>query len=215
MPTRPRLCTRSVRPFLLTLFLLLASGNIGCATIRVTDPARTATEQFLMTVATSRAIEQLSANALRDRLVYIDSTYLSVSEQQFLLGELRAELLTSGVRLVLTRDTADIVLEVRSGGVGVDRHDYLLGLPSIVVSQGGTTGANVGGVPLITPEIAIIKNIKQMGYASVAYVAYWAKSGELVASSGPFVGRTLREDYFFFGTGPRTVGNIPTTEQPR
>lgn len=212
---RPRLCTLSLRLLPLTLFLLLASANIGCATIRVTDPARTATEQFLMTVATSRAIEQLSANALRDRLVYIDSTYLSVAEQQFLLGELRAELLTSGVRLVGTRDGADIVLEVRSAGVGVDRHDYLLGLPSIVLSQGGTTGPNVGGVPLITPEIAIIKNIRQMGYASVAYVAYWAKSGELVASSGPFVGRTLREDYFFFGTGPRTVGNIPTTEQPR
>jgi hypothetical protein len=214
MPMRLRLCTAAVRILFLTLCVLLASANVGCATIRVTDPARTATEQFLMTEASVRAIEQLSANALRDRLVYIDSTYLSVTEQQFLLGELRAKMLASGVRLVPLRETAQIVLEVRSGGVGIDRHDYLLGVPAVVLSQGGST-PSAGGVPLITPEIAIIKNIKQRGFASVAFVAYWANSGELIASSGPFIGRTLREDYFFFGTGPRTVGNIPTTEQPR
>jgi hypothetical protein len=215
MPMRLPNCTLSARPLFLALCGLLACANVGCATIRVTDPARTATEQFLMTEAAARAIEQLSANALRDRLVYIDSTYLSVSEQQFLLGELRYRLLASGVRLVPTRDAAQVVLEARSGGVGIDRHDYLLGIPAIVLSQGSTAGPTAGGVPLITPEIAIIKNIKQQGYASVAFVAYWANSGELIASSGPFIGRTLREDYFFFGTGPRTVGNIPTTEQPR
>ena len=211
------LCTATVRPLFLTLCVFLVSANLGCATIRVTDPARTATEQFLMTEASTRAIEQLSANALRDRLVYIESTYLSVTEQQFLLGELRARLLATGVRLVPSREGAQIVLEVRSGGVGIDRHDYLLGLPAVVLSQGGsgTAGPSAGGVPLITPEIAIIKNIKQRGFASVAFVAYWTNTGELLASSGPFIGRTLREDYFFFGTGPRTVGNIPTTEQPR
>ena len=212
---RLRLCTLTTRLLPLTLFVLLASGGFGCATIRVTDPPRTATEQFLMTEASTRAIEQLSSNALRDRLVYVDSTYLSVTEQQFLLGELRARLLATGVRLVPSREGAQIVLEVRSGGVGIDRHDYLLGVPSVVLSQGGSTGPSVGGVPLITPEIAIIKNIKQRGFASVAFVAYWANSGELLTSSGPFIGRTLREDYFLFGTGPRTVGNVPTTEQPR
>lgn len=214
---RLRPCTATVRLLFPTLCVLLASANIGCATIRVTDPARTATEQFLMTEASVRAIEQLSANALRDRAVYIDSTYLSVTEQQFLLGELRAKLLASGVRLVPVRENAQVVLEVRSGGVGIDRHDYLLGLPAVVLSSGGsgTSGPTAGGVPLITPEIAIIKNIRQRGFASVAFVAYWANTGELIASSGPFIGRTLREDYFFFGTGPRTVGNIPTTEQPR
>ena len=212
---RQRLCTATVHLFFPTLCVLLASINLGCATVRVTDPARTATEQFLMTEASVRAIEQLSANALRDRTVYIDSTYLTVNEQQFLLGELRAKMLASGVRLVPLRENAQIVLEVRSGGVGIDRHDYLLGIPAVVLSSSGSSGPTAGGVPLVTPEIAIIKNIQQRGFASVAFVAYWTNTGELLASSGPFIGRTLREDYFFFGPGPRTVGNIPTTEQPR
>jgi hypothetical protein len=200
------------------LIVLACCG--GCSTLRTTDPQRTATEQMLMTQAVSRACEQLSALALRDKLVWVDEQYVKLNEpeQAYLMGELRARLLESGVRLVLKREQAKIVLEVRSGGVGVDRLDYLLGLPAFVLGA-SAVGADVTGSPerptLITPEIAIVKNIKQQGYASVAFVAYWAETGELVTASGPFTGRTLREDYWLFGTGPRTVGNIPTAERRR
>src|SRR5688500_19988361 len=87
----------------LGVILLLLTGG-GCATLRTTDPPRTATEQFLLTTATAKAIEQLSAGTLRDRTVWVESAYLSsalqpTQEQSFLLGELRAKLLASGVRL--------------------------------------------------------------------------------------------------------------------
>ena len=188
----------------------------GCATIRVTDPTRTATEQFLMSEATRRAVDQLSSEALRDRLVYVDSSYLVSSayptpENLFLLGELRHKLLLGGVRLVEKRDKAAIVLEVRSGGIGIDRIEYLLGLPAIYVSREvGETGSNT---PIATPELAIVKNTKQLGFASATFVAYWADTGELVAGSGPFVGRTLREDWWIFGFGPRTIGDIPPAQK--
>ncbi len=190
--------------------LLFACPLTGCSTLRTTDPARTATEQFLMTEAVNRAIDQLSAVALRDKEVFVSDEFITRYEDRFLMAELRARLLMSGVRLRDKREQAKIIVEVRSGGVGIDRLDYLLGIPAIALSSGGT-----GDIPLVTPEIAIIKNLKQRGFASVAFVAYWAETGELVASSGPFIGRTLREDYWLFGTGPRTVGNIPTTEKPR
>lgn len=201
---------------LLALACAAVAGG-GCSTIRTTDPARTATEQLLMSQAVARAVEQLSAVPLRDRLVWVDDQYLSLptQERQYLLAELRARLLESGVRLVLKREESTIVLEVRSGGVGIDRQDYLLGLPAFLLFPSGDSSSPTNNVPLVTPEIAIVKQLKQRGYASVAYVAYWAENGELVFASGPFVGRTLREDYWFFGTGPRTVGNIPTTEKPR
>jgi hypothetical protein len=190
--------------------ILLVCPLTGCSTLRTTDPARTATEQFLMTEAVNRAIDQLSAVALRDKEVFVSDEFINRYEDRFLMAELRARLLMSGVRLRDKREQAKIILEVRSGGVGIDRQDYLLGIPAIVMSSSGT-----GEIPLTTPEIAIVKNLKQRGFASVAFVAYWAETGELVASSGPFIGRTLREDYWLFGTGPRTVGNIPTTEKPR
>lgn len=194
------------------LILLLLPIAVGCAAVRVTDPARTATEQFLMTEAVSRAIEQLSADALRDKQIYIDSAYLGPIEQPFVQGQLRAKLLMAGARLVSKREEAKVIVEVRAGSVGIDRHDYLLGIPAITI-PGMTT--STGGLTYVTPELAIVKNQKQRGFASVAFVAYWAATGELITSSGPFVGRTRREDYWFLGTGPRTVGDIPSTERPK
>ncbi len=186
----------------------------GCATIRVTDPYKTATEQFLLTTASARAIDQLSADALRDRIVWVETDYLVAgptvqSEMSFFIGEVRDKLLRSGVRLAERRENAQIILEVRSGGVGIDRLEFLLGIPATYLpGVSGTTG----GLAISTPELAILKTTKQRGYASVAFVAYWSKTGEMVASSGPFVGRTIREDYWILGTGPRTVGNIAPAE---
>ena len=188
---------------------LLAAFSHGCATIRVTDPARTATEEFLENVATSMAVDQLSIDLLRDRRVYIESVYLAAStqpsdEQQYLLGDLRAKLLLGGVRLVKREDDAEIIMEVRSQGISNDHVEFLLGLP-----QSSVGGLLTGGLAGTTPELSIVKNTKQLGFASVAYIAYWRQTGEVVSSSGPFVGRTIRSDTWFFGYGPRTVGNIP------
>ena len=106
----------------LALLLLLSLGGTGCATIRTTDPPRTATEQFLLSGAASRAIDQLSSESLRDRRVFIDTAYLgsaqTANEYAFLVGELRAKLLLSGIRLVPKREEAQVLLELRSGGLG-------------------------------------------------------------------------------------------------
>jgi hypothetical protein len=223
LTTTTELTRRTVRPprHVLHAAMLLALLGVGqgCATIRVTDPPRSATELFLLSGAASGAIAQLSADPLRDRLVWIDTAYLSdaretSTELSFLVGELRAKLLQAGVRLVDKRDQAEVVLEVRSGGVGVDRLEFLLGIPaSYFPGFSLTTGP--GGIPVTSPELAIVKSTRQNGFASVAFVAYVAKTGELIAASGPFVGRTKREDFWFFGTGPRTVGDVPPVERER
>jgi len=206
----------------------------GCATIRVTDPEYTATQQFLENVASEQAVSQLSMNGLRDQIVFVDSSYLFPPlqhpiEQQlliepsfehaFMLGELRARLLTQGVRLTSDRNEATVILEVRSAGVGVDDYEYLFGLSAAAVSSiGGSIGAAAtagasAGTSLVGTQIAILQTTKLKGYASVAIVAYRAKTGELVATSGPFIGRTLREDFWILGFGPHTVGNIPPAEK--
>ncbi len=206
----------------------------GCATVRVTNPEYTATQQFLENVASQQAVAQLSMNGLRDQLVYVDSSFLFPPlqhpiEQQlliepsfehaFLLGELCARLLTQGVRLTSDRHEATVILEVRSAGVGVDDYEYLFGLSAGAVgSIGGavgaaaSAGASAGASP-VASQLAILQSTKLKGYASVAIVAYRAKTGELIATSGPFIGRTHREDFWIFGFGPHTVGDIPPAEK--
>lgn len=213
----------------LPVLLLLLCGP-GCATIRVTDPPRTATEQFLMSQAVTRALQQLNVDALRDRKVWIETGYLTGAEQvivngevrqriftspeqAFAAGELRERLLLAGARMVQDKKLADVIVEVRSGGIGIDRLENLIGIPAIALASGLAGGAT--SVPFSTPEIAFYKNTRQRGFASIAFVAYRADTGEYVTSSGPYIGRTLRDDFWLFGAGPRTVGNIPTTETPR
>jgi len=197
----------------------------GCATIRVTDPPRTADEQFLLTEATRRSVAQLALDALRDRSVWIETGYaLSTTqpfdhsfltddvrqpsfEELFVIAELRAALLRSGVRLAPSRKDAQVILELRIGAVSNNREEYLLGIPATAVP------GDVGGtLTVATPELAILKKTTQRGFASIAFIAYWANSGELLTLSGPFVGRSVRKDSWFFGIGPNTTGDIPPAQ---
>jgi hypothetical protein len=179
----------------------------GCANVRITDPARTATEQFLLSQAAVKAVELLSFEVIHGRRVYLDVDYFAPVEKEFVLAELRAKLLHSGVSISSKREDAEIIVEVRSGGIGIDRYESLFGIPSITAPSG--VASTTQAVTLITPEIAITKKIRQIGFASVAYIAYWAKTGEVVASSGPTIGKTYREDWWLLGFGPRTIGTIP------
>ncbi len=206
----------ALRATLVTTLLLVGFID-GCATIRVTDPNQTATEQFLMTEAARQAISQLSTDGLRDRKVFLDWQYLTASRETgseilFAIGEMRAKLLTTGVRLVDKRDEAQIILELRAAGIGVDRSEYLLGIPATAFPAGASSSATISPtVGIATPELAFLKSTTQQGYASLAFVAFWADTGEIVTQSGPFIGHTLRKDWWVLGTGPYTHGNITTT----
>ncbi len=191
----------------------MACWSAGCANLRVTDPSRTATEQFLLSQAAIEAVRPLSFEALHGRKVYVDDTYFAASEKEFVLGELRAKLLLSGVEITAPKEQAEIILELRSGGVGIDRYESLLGIPSIGAAGAGASAA--AGVPvasIVTPELAITKEVRQLAFASVAYVAFWVDTGEVVASSGPSIGRAYRDDWWLLGFGPRTIGTVPPVD---
>ena len=207
----------SFRSFLLTFFASrldgLALGILlalaGCATQRVTNPEKTATEQFLLSKAVSEAVDPLSFDVLHGRRVYIDDRFFGAPEKVLALGELRAKLLLSGVQVAPDAKEAEIILEVRSAGIGIDRYDSIVGIPSFGAPSGsGTAVSSVPVVGFVTPELAIVKEIKQISYASIAYVAYWSNTGEVVASSGPSLGSAWRDDWWVLNFGPRTLGTI-------
>jgi hypothetical protein len=193
------------------LMIVAALWAGGCTSVRTTDPPKTATEQFLMSTAAGDAVQQLSGEAMRGRTIYVDDSYMPAKSFPYLIGDVRAQLLLAGGQLVNDRDKAQIIVEVRSGGVGIDRYEFLLGIPALPI---GTVAAAAGAPPvqISTPELALIKNTRQWGTASVALVAYWSDSGEIITASGPFVGRSHREDWWFFGSGPKSISDIPPTQ---
>jgi hypothetical protein len=198
----------------LLLCVLVAAGVLaGCATQRVTNPEKTATEQFLLSKAVTEAVAPLSFDVLHGRRVYIDDRFFGAPEKALALGELRAKLLLSGVQVAPEAKDAEIVLEVRSGGIGIDRYDSIIGIPSIGAPSAATSAAtSIPTIGIVTPELAIVKETKQISYASIAYVAYWANTGEVVASSGPSLGKAWRDDWWILNFGPRTLGTIPPVE---
>jgi hypothetical protein len=174
----------------------LVGGVVGCTAARVTDPERTATEQFLLSQAAVEAVARLSFDPLRGRRVWVDDRYFAAADAPFVLGQVRAKMLIDGLRLVENREEAQVVLEVRSGGVGIDRGGFLLGIP-----------------PIVGYELSVLRNLEQHGVAEVAYVAYWRESGEMVAASGPFMGRSMRDDWWYLGLGPWSRGDIPPVQE--
>jgi hypothetical protein len=203
----------------------------GCATIRVTDSFETADQQFLLTEAARKAVAQLSLDPLRGRGVWVVSDYAFSTTQpfdqsfftnevrspnfetSFMIGELRSRLLQSGARLVENRDKAEVVLEVHTGALAINRIDFLLGLSAFSIP--GVNGSNGStAIPAIatSTNLALYQNIQQKGFAAVSVVAYWRNTGELLNISGPFIGRTFRNDYLLLGYELPPNGNIPPTQ---
>jgi len=203
----PRDYDESAMDLYLPIGIVLLVSVSGCTQVSQTMPPRTATELYLLSVASENAVRGMTAEGLRGRLVYVDNKYANEKDHMFLVAEVRAKLLAEGVRIAETRDASEVILEIRTPGVSMDTRSLLLGIPGLPIGQ-AATAAGLPATEITTPELVFIKNFNQWGTAGVAYVAYWRETGEIVASSGPHIGRSYREDWSFFGI-PANLSDIP------
>ncbi len=66
-----------------TIFGAVLLTLAGCATQRVTNPERTATEQFSLSRAVAEAVEPLNFDVLHGRKVYLDKRFFGASEKVY------------------------------------------------------------------------------------------------------------------------------------
>jgi hypothetical protein len=165
----------------LAVLAVLAATIAGCTTERVTEPARTATEQLLMSTAADRAAHKLALQLPSEAKVYIDATNFDATDGKYALGSIKAELLRRGVRLVSDRKSADIVVEPRSGALSIDESTSIVGVPQfdIPIPAAGN---------LTFPEIALFKKEEKQGVAKFAAIGYNAKTGDLISAAAPDYG---------------------------
>ncbi|HET6879900.1 MAG TPA: DUF6655 family protein [Pirellulales bacterium] len=175
---------------------------VGCGTTKWSDTSRTATEQLLLSTAVDRAIDNMDFTPLMDKYVYLDSQYLDCVDKGYVLSTLRQHMLSEGCVLTATADAADYVVEVRSGAVGTDHHDVLVGVPAI------SLGTGMMGMPSAIPEIPFAKTTAQKGVVKLACFAYHRESGQAYWQSGTFPIVASAKDSWFLGTGPFQRGNI-------
>lgn len=205
---RPRAELTSRCRYLALILILVSFLVAACATIRTTNPPRTATEQFLISYAVTGSLVHLDWAPVAGQDVFIDLAQLEAIDRPFIVGEIRARLLLAGARLVNAADQADVVIEPRSAGVGIDRYEFMIGIPGLPIP--GTQMLLPGDEgSATTPELPIIRFTRQSGYAAIGVSALEPTSGTLVMSDGPYVGKSRRHDFWFLGLGPVTGGDVP------
>ncbi len=176
---------------------------VGCGTTRVTDTQRTATEQLLVSNAVDQAVSQLDFRILAGKSVYFDAQYLAgCIDRGYVVSSLRQHLLASGCILQEDRARATYVVEARSGGVGTDRHQVLIGVPEMNVPS------LLPGQPTLIPEIPLAKRTDQKGVAKLAVFAYNRRTGRPVWQSGVVRMVSTTKDTWLFGAGPFRQGTI-------
>ncbi len=185
---------------LTALALVAAAALAGCGTRRITDTPRTASEQLLVSAAVDKAVAQLDFAPLADRKVFISDTMLDRTDKSFVVASVRARALAEGVLVVDAADKAELVMELRCGAVGIDRSDYLLGIPATQLPT------PFGTAPI--PEAAAFKSVDQAGATRISFTVYQRDSRRFFYASGPAYGFSDQHSWWIFGAGPHVRGNV-------
>jgi len=176
----------------------LVLASVGCSATRSSNTARTATEQVLLSAAIDRSLSNVSFEPLRSQKVFIDDKYLDSVDKGYLLGTLRHRALAAGAVLAPSADESDIVIEVRSGGVGTDTEESFIGIPSV----------GVPGMAISIPDIKLVQRNTQHGTAKIGLVAYDPKTGAAVGLGGQSTALTKNDDMYVLGVGPIRSGEV-------
>ena len=164
--------------------LLAALALTGCmGGIRGTVTARKSTEMLLVSGAAEGAITRWDASPLKGRRVFLDTQFLEAYDEPYVTSALRAHVSRAGALLV-DREQAEWVMEVRCASLGTWEGDYLIGLPPLPLSFGGPT--------ILSPDLTIGHSSRQ-GWAKLEWFVYDAETQVVLGTSGTRWGMA-RED---------------------
>jgi len=185
-------------PALACLALLVS----GC-TVRETTTPRTATEVLLVSTAAERAIKSYDAGPLAGRRVAIDASRYQGIDKSYVVSALRSQVVRGGGRLVkdlrATRPEApppEVMIELRSGTLGIWVGDFTIGVPPLDVSSA------VEGRPLTTPPLYLINRGSQQGYCKVQLFSYELESQAVLQREHELWGRSYYNEWWVLGFGP-------------
>ena len=177
--------------------LLVLAG--GCASTKTSNTARTAQEQLLISNSIDQALSKVDFSAFQGSKVFIDEKYLECVDKPYVVGSVRHRVLRSGARMVEKADEADVIMEVRSGGVGTASSDMFVGTPQLSVP---------GPFPLALPEVRLMSKQSQIGVAKIGIVAYDAKTRQMIGDGGVTLAKSEDKNWYLLGIGPYRNGSI-------
>ncbi len=169
----------------------------GCASTSTSNTARTAKEQMLISDAVERSLSKVDFRPVAGQNVFVEEKYLDCVDKPFVVGSVRHQVMRFGGRLVDAADGADVVIELRSGGVGTDTSESFLGTPEIALPG-----------MLTIPEIHLAERKSQKAYARIGMVMYDARSRAVLGEGGVAAAESDDHNWFVFGIGPVQSGSL-------
>ena len=164
----------------LLVFIALA----GCATVQVTNTARSSIEQRLLISSLERAMTALSTEPLQGKRVAIDF-YGLTADKDFAKEFCTAWLQAKQVRLATDAREAELRLKIFAPVLGVDQGGGFVGVPSVTVPVLGFT----------TPELALFKSVTHEGRAAIQIYMFNDASGQFVDKSPVANGAASYDEY--------------------
>ncbi|HBE66746.1 MAG TPA: hypothetical protein DDW52_01225 [Planctomycetaceae bacterium] len=174
----------------------------------------TATDQLLLSDAVDTTVSKIDFEPLRHHKVYLDVSYLKTQrssnliESDYVISSIRQQMVSNGVHLVESRETADVVAEARLGALGLDSHTVTYGVPSSnSLAAASSVFANAPVVPII-PELSVARHESKNGAVKIAVFAYDRETREPLWQSGIANSTSKARDTWVLGVGPFQRGTI-------
>jgi len=183
----------AIRCLCASLLLVL----IGCTSTKTSNTARTGTEQLLISNAVDQALGKVDFSQLAGKRVLVEEKYLDSIDKGYIISSIRHNVVHAGGHLAAKPEDADIILELRSGGVGTDISDAFLGVPGISLP---------GMVSL--PDLKLITRSRQSAFAKLGIVAIDAKSQQELPVGGVSLAMSDDNNWYVMGVGPYRQGTV-------
>lgn len=172
---------------------------VGCTTAKTSNTSRTSTEQLLISNSVDQTLEKIDFRPFQGQHVFVDEKYLDGVDQKYVAGSVRHRVVQAGGRLVPKPDAADVIVEVRSGGIGTSMKESYVGIPKLSLP---------GPMPLSIPEIRLLNKTSQVGTAKIGILAYDAKTKAPLGPGGLAMAQSDDNNWFVLGIGPFQNGSV-------
>ena len=178
----------------------LAVSLCGCGEKKVTLPARSATEQLLVSAAADRAIQNLPAAPVAGKKVFFDASSLETLDKAYVAAEWRGALARQGALLQTKMDDAEVVVEPRSGALSIDQRSFMIGLPELPLPVPFAGTINI-------PELPLFKMVSLTATAKFAAAVMEPKDGSCVFATGHQLGEARERSLWLLLVGPFVFTN--------
>lgn len=185
------------RPVGILACLVAALSATGCSSTTTSNTARTAKEQLLLSNAVDQSLDKVDFTPLYSQRVFLEEKYLECVDKNYVLGSIRHRILRAGGVLTASADDADVVMEIRSGGVGTDTSESFVGTPELVLPG-----------MMTLPEVRFVERRTQFGYSKLGIVTYDAKTRQVLGDGGLSMAQADDSNWFALGLGPFQNGSL-------